>query len=246
MPTSPAQGVYRPAIAVLRHPSVRATPCGKAKAADVTFQNAVKAAAKNPFAIASAAGGIINSLIGSKKAPTYQITLEGEIALEGEMSLTTTRGSIAVYLRHDAVNQGQYKALQTIPWGVVNYTNGGVPLATKFLRIRNWYVRWWDYELYSPRGFERNLLVFNPAIKNDVAKTQIAWVYPKKDDLQFRQTSPTTDFPEYRYEISVPGSDHDPRMNDHPDKPRGVGVMVTFKNGDQIYNRVPMKDYRAN
>ncbi|MEM6828986.1 MAG: hypothetical protein AAF551_00625, partial [Bacteroidota bacterium] len=60
------------------------------------FKDIVKGLTKSQ--LLGAAGGLIKSFSSSGGSPTYNISLEGDISLNGAMTLSTQRGTIEVYL----------------------------------------------------------------------------------------------------------------------------------------------------
>ena len=203
-----------------------------------TFKNIVKTIQKNPFALTSAASGIINGLTSAGKAPTYNISLDVDLSLTGTIKSSTPRGRIEVYLRDDAINSSQPKALQSIPWGVMNY-NRKVPLTIEeffsgggggeegendqFLMER----------IRTPSGFFNNLLVINPAISNDIASIEAGWIMNERNNVNFRSLANFKSAGYYsEVQPGTPGSTI---------RPAGVAVRITYNNGDFVYNRIPVQ-----
>ncbi|TRX54828.1 hypothetical protein FNH22_18920 [Fulvivirga sp. M361] len=196
-----------------------------------TFKNIVKNIAKNPFAITSAAAGIIDALTGSGKAPTYNISLKADLSLDGTISLTTPRGAVEVYLRNDAVHSNQPRALQSIPWGVMNYSDAAqINQRRLILGPNRDDIR---IEVKTPNGFFNNILILNPAISNDVVNIEAGWILKFKNNVVFR---PLSQFQSIGfnglYEVGSPGLSS---------LPEGVAVRITFANGDFVYNRFPVR-----
>jgi hypothetical protein len=183
--------------------------------------------AKNPFAVTSAIAGLIETFSSSGKSPAYNIQLKGDVSLEGNMSLSTQRGTIEVYLRTDANNSNLPKALNTIPWGVMNYSaSPTVTITTYFVPG----IREIDRITRTVQpGFFNNILVINPSIASSVATIEAGWIYPDRDDVQFL---PLTTF------------QSDLSLEDVPvggtTAMRGIAVRLTFANGDVVYNRFPV------
>lgn len=198
------------------------------------FKNTVANIAKNAFGITTGAAGLIKSLTGSGSAPTYNISLEGDVSLDGNMTQSTPTGSVEVYLRHDANRGTQAIALQSIPWGVMNY-NSAVTL-TRELIIPEGEEE--DDENLIERtttssGFFNNILVTNPTINGSISTTEVGWVINNQNNVVFW---PLTMFQNssYFYEAAV-GT---PAENNIPE---AVAVRITFNNGDVVYNRIPVQ-----
>jgi hypothetical protein len=196
---------------------------------DNTFKAVLGAVTKNPFAITSAAAGLIQSLTGAGKSPSYNVSLRGNVSLSGNMSLSTQRGTIEVYLRTDANNSGQPKALNTIPWGVMNYTASVPVTITTIFRpgIR-------EIERITRTvepGFFNNILVLNPSIASSITNIEAGWIYPERNSVQF---------------LSLASFQSDTNLDDAPlngtTAMQGIAIRLTFANGDVVYNRLPVSN----
>lgn len=198
------------------------------------FKATVASVAKNAFSISSAAAGIIKGLTGSGSASTYNINLEGDVSLSGTMTQTHPPVEFTVYLRHDASRGAQPRALQNIPWGVMNYTDeveltqdtwvdpfGGGGFDDVYDRVRT-----------SP-GFFNNILVTNPAISGSITNIEAGWVIPNQNSVLFMSLN-TFKSAGYSHQVSLMGSEQ-------LKVPEAVGVRLTFSNGDMVYNRIPTR-----
>lgn len=196
---------------------------------DNTFKAALSVVTKNPFAITSAAAGLIQSLTGAGKSPSYNVSLKGTVSLSGNMSLPTQRGTVEVYLRTDANNSGQPKALNTISWGVMNYTAPVTVTVTTifFPGIREIQA---ITRTVQP-GFFNNVLIINPNIASSVTNIEAGWIYPERNDVQFS---------------SLASFQSDLTLDDAPlngtTAVQGIAVRLTFANGDVVYNRLPVSN----
>ncbi len=195
-----------------------------------TFKNIVTAlTTKNPFTVLNSAAGIIDSFSSSGKAPTYNISLKADLALDGTMVSTSPRGAAQIYLQNNAINANQPKALRSIPWGVMNYSSG-VPIY--FERVVTCGERsGCTKDRFSTRtGFFDNILVINPAIANDVATIEAGWILTSQNSVTFLSLASFKS-----------GFNRDYNPGSSTGRPTGVGVKLTFKNGDVVYNRFPLQ-----
>lgn len=202
----------------------------------ITFKNAVKTVTGNPLAVLNAAAGIIQGFTSAGKAPTYNLSLEAKLALNGTMVSTSPRGAVEVYLQNNAVHSNQPRALRSIPWGVMNYS-GSVPLSQK--RVYDvCYGEEFGPKFCPPQdritttsGFFNTILVINPAIASEVAKTEVGWILHGQNSVKFTSLSD--------FKITPFRRDYSPSTI--TGRPVGVGVRITFKNGDVVYNRIPVR-----
>ena len=205
-----------------------------------TFKDIVKNISKNPFSVLDAAAGVIQGFTSAGKAPTYNLSLEAKFALSGTMVSTSLWGTVPIYLQNNANHSNQPRALRSIPWGVMNYTNS-VPLSEKLvdgcsgteggtsmedsMRI----ICLKDRVTTQP-GFFDNILIINPTIVSDVATTEAGWILDRQNSVSF---APLSTFRSRGF-----SRDYEPGGIG---KPVGVGVRITFKNGDVVYNRIPVR-----
>lgn len=195
---------------------------------DNSFKAILGAVTKNPFAITSAAAGLIQSLTGSGKSPAYNVSLKGTVSLSGNMSLSTQRGTVEVYLRTDANNSGQPKALNNITWGVMNYTTQ-VPVTITTIFFPG--IR--EIEAITRTvqpGFFNSVLVTNPSISGSITSIEAGWIYPERNDVQF------TSLANFQSDLSL---DNAPLTG--PTAMQGIAIRLTFANGDVVYNRLPVR-----
>ncbi len=209
------------------------------------FKSVVKAVGKNPFDVTNAAAGLIKSLTGSGKTPAYNIRLDGTISLDGNMSLSSRRGTIEVYLRNDANSSGQPKALKNIPWGIMNYSKKvklkispyGVDVGPGPIDVFQ------TFAIFSDPNFFDNILTINPSIQNDISIIEAGWVIHTKADVQFNSLELFKQNGYLQNNISTRYFPGFPRQYFIiPGVPKDIAIRITFKNGDVIFNRIPI-DY---
>ncbi len=206
---------------------------------DNTFKDVVKDLTKPE--LLGAAGGLIKSFTSSGKSPTYNISLVGEIALQGTMSLSTQRGTVDVYLRTDANNSGQYKALNNIPWGVMRYKSEvGIKVQANYVQqIPMWFINY-----TTPTGFFDNILGINPTLSSQVSSIEAGWVKFEQDNVQLQSLN-TFKAQVLREQVQLPlrpwESGNIGEIIDGILKQFEVAVRITYSNGDVVYNRIPVK-----
>lgn len=198
------------------------------------FEFKLSSVAKNIFSITGAAAGIIKGLTGSGTASTYNINLEGDVSLSGSMTQTHPPVEFTVYLRHDANRGAQPRALQSIPWGVMNYSSA-VVLTSELIIPEGEEEN--DENLIqrttSSPGFFNNKLIINPSIAGSISTTEAGWVINEQDNVNFM---PLTMFQNSSYlheaAVGTPAESH---------IPKAVAIRITFNNGDVVYNRIPVQ-----
>ncbi|WKN45083.1 hypothetical protein [Tunicatimonas pelagia] len=204
------------------------------------FFNAVKSLTKkSPLTVLNAAAGLINSFTGGGKAPDYNISLKGNMSLDGTLSLSTPRGTVPIFLRGDATHNNQPRAVQDIPWGVMNY-KGNTKIIKEYFMDQpggeegggedddNLKIRY-----RTKSGFFNDILVVNPAIASDISKIEVGWIMSRQHSVRFMLLHIFQGSGFYR-ETSTDA--YPP-----PKVPQGVAVRITFNNGDIIYNRFPVQ-----
>ncbi len=202
------------------------------------FKVVLGALKKNPFAITAGAAGIIKSFTSSGKSPSYNISLEGTFSLTGTMTLSSPRRTISVYLDNTANNSGQYKALNDIPWGVMNYNE-----IVKVYYRRTSFPPFsedspmFELHMYTNNGFFNNVLSINPAIQNEIASIRAGWVYRNVNTTQFTSLS----------------SFQNTRMSQEAtvfwdgtgvgtiEFPSHVAIRLEYPNGDVVFNKIPVE-----
>ncbi|WKN42045.1 hypothetical protein [Tunicatimonas pelagia] len=192
-----------------------------------TFKNVVKDLRKPE--LLEAAGGFIKSFTGSGKYPTYNISLAGSISLTGTMTQTDPIGSFGVYLRTDANNSGQYKAINSIPWGVMNYTEAVKVYVEESYPCDDeddYYCRE-EIDYYTKSGFFDNILTINPAIASNIVNTEVGWIISGPKRVNFMSINT------FKNGTRVPVP--------HGYNVVGVAVRLTYRNGDVVYNRIPIR-----
>ncbi len=202
------------------------------------FKVVTTALKKNPFDITAGAAGLIKSLTGSGKSSSYNISLEGTFSLTGTMSLSSPRRSISVYLNTDANNSGQYKALNVIPWGVMNYNE-----VVKVYYRRTSFPPFsedspmFELHMYTNAGFFENILSINPNIQNEIVSISAGWVYRDVNATRFTSLSSFK---------SIGMSQEATVFWDGTgvgtiDFPRYVAIRLQYANGDVVFNKIPVE-----
>ncbi|MEM6843331.1 MAG: hypothetical protein AAF632_13975 [Bacteroidota bacterium] len=132
------------------------------------FRSSVEGLDRDARSIISSVGGLIRSLTSSGPYPYYSVTLEPDVWLAGTITLGTPQGGIEVYLHPDANNSGYPKALNPIPWGVMDYTRA-IEVIDR-----------------QPPG---DFLVINPAIAESISSIEAGWIRPGRAEVQFEMLS---------------------------------------------------------
>ena len=182
------------------------------------FQKAISAIGpiqEDPLTLTNAVGGALMSFTSAGLGPNYNLSLGAKNVLQGMLGSEVYLGTVSIYLQKDAEDANQPKALQTIPWGVMNYTDA-VSLYT-------------DQEnkgqVSARPGFFDDILLINPAIASDVATVEAGWIFSNVNEVAF---APLRKFK----------SDG---INGSSNYPVAVGVRLIFNNGDVVYNRIPVQ-----
>lgn len=202
-----------------------------------TFKNIVKGLTKSE--LLGAAGGLFKSFTSSGKSPMYNISLEGSISLRGTMTQTLPLRSFGVYLRTDANNSGQYKALNDISWGVMSYKRP-IEVTTT--------VGGYYYDPNTGIPFRRNssiciaplelgnVMEYNPSLSSSRSKIEAGFVIHGRDEIQF---SPLINFLFGSANCaSIQGSAYPPLV-------LAMAVRITYQNGDVVYNRIPINNTKV-
>ena len=199
---------------------------------DFNFKNVVSAltgvATGNPLALLNGAAGIIDSFTSSGKAPTYNISLKADLSADGTIVSSTPRATIEVYLQNNAIHNSQPRALRSIPWGVMNYTGNTLLYLQRVVTCGERSGCTKD-QISTRAGFFDNILVINPAIANDIATIEAGWILSGQSSVAFRSLS--------SFKSSGFRRDYSPGSS--TGRPTGIGIRLTFKNGDVVYNRIP-------
>ena len=216
---------------------------------DETFKNVVKGLTKSE--LLSAAGGLIKSFTSSGKSPMYNISLQGSISLRGTMKQTLPIGNIGVYIRTDANNSGQYKALNAIPWGIMKY-DAPIELIAQFVdyvdlpplghdRFKRYFLR---TKLGNP--FDGSGFSFNPEIGSDGRSVIVGFVYPNEEEVHFRPFGQLMYTPLGLY-FYMPDGTY-PNYGPYPQNynaldylPTHLAVRCMYPNGDIVYNKIPVE-----
>ncbi len=202
----------------------------------------------------SAAGvlGIVKQFLSffsaPKSGPVYQIGLTGSVTQKGTITLKSPKTSFSVYLK-PVSGVLAYRALQTIPWGVLN-TNAWPIISDTFSPLLGWQYdpNTGDYSEVT-EGYSRSVtfspffitqaLVINPAISSEVASIEVATITNSDD--------PNT----YSVSAFVPLGQYEQELNNRPywknnfGNPRGwncfmaFGIKLTFNNGAVVYQVLP-------
>ncbi|GAB5527622.1 MAG: hypothetical protein Roseis2KO_54940 [Roseivirga sp.] len=201
------------------------------------FKNKVTFIAKNALGITGGVGGLVKSLTSSGTAPTYNISLEGNVSLDGNMTQTTPVGSVEVFLRHDANRGTQAIALQSIPWGVMNY-NSAVTLTNEEIMTGGGGGEEEDdgnivERVSTSSGFFNNILVTNPSITSSISTIEAGWVIAGQDNIVFRTQSAFQSIGYFKE--SAIGTQESFKI------PEAVAIRITYSNGDIVYNRIPIQ-----
>ena len=180
------------------------------------------------------------------KGPVYHVGLNGTISQKGTVTLKSPKTSFSVYLKSPGGTLG-YKAVQSIPWGVLN--TGTWPIIYDYFSD----VTTWvpdpnggpDYSevtigynrdvTFSP-NFITQALKINPAIANDVAGIEVAYITNGDGPNDYAITN------------FVPLSQFEAEANNRPNYRNAFwsanlgfnvfmafGIKITFNNGAVVY-----------
>ncbi len=170
---------------------------------------------EDPLTLTNAMGGALESFTSAGLGPNYNLSLGARNVLRGMLGSEVYLGTVSIYLNQDVEDANQPKALQTIPWGVMNYTEAVSLYAGQANKN----------QVSTLPGFFDNILLINPAIANEVATIEAGWILSNVDEVAF---APLRKFKS----VGFVGSSN---------YPIAVGVRLIFNNGDVVYNRVPVQ-----
>ena len=182
------------------------------------FQKAISALGpiqEDPLTLINAVGGALESFTSAGLGPNYNLSLGAKNVLQGMLGSEVYLGTVSIYLNQDVEDANQPKALQTIPWGVMNYTDAVSIYADQGNKG----------QIYTRPGFFDNVLLINPAIANEVDTIEAGWILSNANEVAFAPLR------KFKSDGFVGAASY----------PVAVGVRLIFNNGDVVYNRIPVQ-----
>ena len=147
------------------------------------FKSAAEGFTRDAISITNNVAGLIKNFTSSGlgNSSQFSISLEADAGLAESVVLGASQGGIEVYLHPDANNNGYPKALNAIPWGVMNYTQ--------------------NIEIVNNQA-PGNFLLINPAIAESISTIEAGWIRPGQESVRF---VPLSDFESTSvdYEVSA-------------------------------------------
>ena len=148
------------------------------KIGGANFQKAISALGpiqEDPLTLTNAVGGALESFTSAGLGPNYNLSLGAKNVLQGMLGSEVYLGTVSIYLHEDVEDANQPKALQTIPWGVMNYTDA---VSLHFDQENR-------AQVSTRPGFFDDILLINPAIASDVATVEAGWIFSNVNEVAF-------------------------------------------------------------